>query len=865
MSRPRGVVEPSAASVSVAEYHGAVSAAGWYEAASATAVFKSGHRYVGAWKAGKMHGRGRYEWVDGVVFEGYFTANVAEGHGRYEWPDGGRYEGQIRRGKRHGPGVMVFADGATRYEGDWVEGKRHGRGRLFFARAADEAGAEHFYDGEWRDDAKHGRGVFRYPNGDVYEGEWFRDAKHGRGTMRWVGDGRNEMYKGEWKDGAAHGRGAHVWFRGAPPVGATESGAPSRFSASANKYVGDWVEGKRHGHGVFSYADGAKYVGAFFENEKHGQGVYAFEDGSAFRGAFERDKPVVKPGDPPFAPTAFLNLDVRDLLDEIPRGDAEARAAATTALDKVLLRSMSELRATYESAVATSPLSAAEFADPSSLSVPGFAAFARRRGVCGADFTVAQMARAIKPAWCGEERRETHETETKRYPLEVRDVSEAAGAPDPELSVATAAAADAAAAFFLDPRYAAPADPRGDALADCARPLDAADPRETPDALSPNATLAFREFVECLVRCAHAKFLATPGLHRRVETLFRENAFVDDADATPWDAAMASEDVQRVLRGDLRDGREDDDAAKEGAPPPDACRGRLHSCFVAASRIRPGDASRRRDPPAVDGRAFLAFLVSRSVVVDADADGEEVTYPSPEPSRNSAETEAEAEAEDDPPTAADANADAEPSEPPNEASAGAPSETGATSEAAVPEAIVLTTSRALAAFAAAVAPLDALAEARARAEADEAEAEAAALAAREAAAERDARAEAAAARQAERDAARAAKREAAEAAGEDAPAASDEEGGADDDDEDAGPSDAELAAAAEAAAKARAAEKLDIETRALTRVLDCEATFAEFAEALARCADVAISVPGDEARTLAEKLDAFLGGEYLDA
>ena len=67
------------------------------------------------------------------------------------------------------------------------------------------------------------------------------------------------------------------------------------------------------------------------------------------------------------------------------------------------------------------------------------------------------------------------------------------------------------------------------------------------------------------------------------------------------------------------------------------------------------------------------------------------------------------------------------------------------------------------------------------------------------------------------------------------------------------------------AAKARAAEKLDIETRALTRVLDCEATFAEFAEALARCADVAISVPGDEARTLAEKLDAFLGGEYLDA
>jgi hypothetical protein len=844
------------ASVSVAEYHGAVSPAGWYEAASATAVFKSGHKYVGAWKAGKMHGRGRYEWVDGVVFEGYFTDNVAEGHGRYDWPDGGRYEGQIRKGKRHGPGVMFFADGETRYEGDWVEGKRHGRGRLIFS---DDDDHPHFYDGEWFNDAKHGRGVFRYPNGDTYEGEWFRDSKHGRGTMRWVGDGRNEMYKGEWKDGKAHGRGAHVWFRDEKNDGVSVS----RFSASANTYVGAFVDGKRHGHGVFSYADGAKYVGDFFEDQKHGQGVYAFEDGSAFRGAFERDKPVTPPGDPPFAPTAFLNLDVHDLLDDISHEDADARAPAAAALDKVLLRSMSELRAAYKSAVSRSPPSAAEFADPSSLSVMGFAAFARRRGICGADLTVAQMARAIKPAWCGEERRETHATETKRYPLEARTNQEPAP-PDPEISVATTAAADAAEKFFLDPRYAAAAE-KDDSKG--GRPLDAADPRETPDALSPNATLAFREFVECLVRCAHAKFLATPGLHRRVETLFRENAFVDDADAMPWDAAMASEDVQTVLRGVWKDkdgDREDGDMATESAPPPPPPLGRLHSCFVAASRIRPTDVTRRRDPPAVDGRAFLAFLVSRSVVADADADGEEVTYPPPEPSRDS-----EPDSENEPPTTADENAVQEPAEPPDEAdeaSETALDASGAEPEAAVPEAVVLTASRALEAFAAAIAPLDALAEARARAEADEAEAEAAALAAYEAAAEREARREAVAARRAEREAARAAKREAADASGEDAAAASDEEGGADDDDEDAGPSDAELAAAAEAEAKAKAAKKLDVETQALTRVLDCEATFAEFAEALARCADVAVSdVSGDEARTLAEKLDAFLSSEYLDA
>ena len=329
---------------------------------------------------------------------------------------------------------MFFADGATRYEGDWVEGKRHGRGRLTFSEPDDDE-TPHFYDGEWKDDAKHGIGVFRYPNGDTYEGEWCRDAE-ARPRYDAMGRGREERdVQGEWRDGKAHGRGAHVWFRDVEKNRSADDEAsdvaPSRFSASANKYVGAFVDGKRHGHGVFTYADGAKYVGAFFEDEKHGQGVYAFEDGSAFRGAFERDKPVISPGDPPFAPTAFLNLDVHDLLDEISHEDAETRAAASVALDKVLLRSMSELRAAYKSAVSRSPR--ARRSSPTRrrsrcrASPPS-----RRRGICGADLTVAQMARAIKPAWCGEERRETHTVETKRYPLEARTNQEPAP-PDPGL------------------------------------------------------------------------------------------------------------------------------------------------------------------------------------------------------------------------------------------------------------------------------------------------------------------------------------------------------------------------------------------------------------------------------------------------
>jgi hypothetical protein len=262
----------------------------------------------------------------------------------------------------------------------------------------------------------------------------------------------------------------------------------------------------------------------------------------------------------------------------------------------------------------------------------------------------------------------------------------------------------------------------------------------------------------------------------------------------------------------------------------------------------------------VDGRAFLAFLADAGVVADADDDGEEVSYPPPEPTPSTDEP-TDGPDTDEPPNANDEGP--ETTDETDEAAefSGAKPEDSAVSATTKNQAVGLTALQALSAFAAAVAPRDALLEARARAEADEAEAEAAALAAYEAEAEREARREAAAARKAEREAAKREAAEAAEAAGEDAAAALDDAAGADDDDdedEDAGVSEAELAAAAEAEAKAKAAKKLDVQTQALTRVLDCEATFPEFAEALARCADVAI-VGDERSLSLAEKLDAFFG------
>ena len=101
MSKPRGVVEPSMVAVSVNEYVGDVSRAGYYEG-HGVAHFRAGHRYEGGFSKGKMSGVGRYEWVDGIVYEGDFVDNVATGVGKYTWPDGATYTGEVRRGLRHG-------------------------------------------------------------------------------------------------------------------------------------------------------------------------------------------------------------------------------------------------------------------------------------------------------------------------------------------------------------------------------------------------------------------------------------------------------------------------------------------------------------------------------------------------------------------------------------------------------------------------------------------------------------------------------------------------------------------------------------------------------------------------------------------
>ena len=779
------------ASVSVETYTGSVSKFAWHEAASATAVFKTGHTYTGSWKEGKMHGRGVYKWVDGIVFEGYFANNVANGFGKYAWPDGGRYEGQVRVGKRHGPGTMTFADGDTSYSGDWVDGKRHGKGKIVFS----EKSQEHFYDGDWRDDRKHGSGFFQYPNLDWYKGEWADDKKHGKGQYRWVGDGRNETYTGGFENGYACGVGTHVWFLENIEDDSRNNSSSVRFSTNTNTYVGTFLDGKRSGHGTFYYADGSRYVGQFSNDEKHGVGKYTFHDGSVFCGNFKNDKPVINPGDPPFAPTTHINLNVHELLDDCVTGDE--KVFANKELDKSLLRLMSELRGAYK--VAAESLNS----NTSTLTVGAFVQFARSRGITGCDFTVAQLVRCIEPAW--------------------RDDGTAGGyINDEEIPLPTIEASDATE-LHANVRDGVHLDPRA---AVKKQAPDASDPVVLPDVLFPNTVLVFREFVEALVRCAHHKFNSTQYLHKRVELLLKRYAFAEARDLS-WDVKLRESIDMEQLQKVTQDGR-------------------VHSAFLEASRTRPRDVTKRRDPVTVDGRSFLSFLTSKKVLVDAEDEGEEFVYPEPVQDEEGGEEGAET---------AEETKEETPPEPPAEVEP--PTEEPEQSEVVEPLVSALTSTNALAAFAAALAPVDSVEEALLKQQEEEAEAEASEEAAANAEEERSARRYAAEQEKEKKKEEFEARKAQAEEKGEEfteepEPESTDEE-------EAAELEAAEAARAAEATALA-AALKSDREAVRLSLVLDCEVTYSVFAEALSRCAELAVP----DAETLVEQLDSFLGERFLD-
>lgn len=173
-------------------------------------------RYEGEWSKGKKHGHGKLVMADGSFYEGQFMDGEIQGHGFRRWVSTkNEYTGQFVKGELNGHGIMMYGDG-SRYEGEWVDNKREGEGKLISKDGT-------VYEGSFHNHRRHGEGKLMFSNGDIYEGDWVNDLRQGHGIMKFV-DGT--IYGGQWWGDVFNGEGSMIHSSGVSYEGMWVNGRP---------------------------------------------------------------------------------------------------------------------------------------------------------------------------------------------------------------------------------------------------------------------------------------------------------------------------------------------------------------------------------------------------------------------------------------------------------------------------------------------------------------------------------------------------------------------------------------------------------------------------------------------------------------
>ncbi|KAL8061124.1 hypothetical protein ABFX02_02G067900 [Erythranthe guttata] len=199
------------------------------EERSCEKIILNGDVYLGAVKGMTPHGKGKYTWLDGTIYEGDWVEGKMTGKGKIYWPSQATFEGDFSGGYLHGFGTFTGSEGSF-YRGSWKMNSQHGIGRKQY-RNSD------IYDGCWREGVHEGSGRYAWSSGNVYIGTWKNGRMSGRGIMKWL---NGDIFDGFWSNGLRHGSGLY------------------RFG-DGSYYFGTWSKGLKDGPGTF-YRAGNKHL-----------------------------------------------------------------------------------------------------------------------------------------------------------------------------------------------------------------------------------------------------------------------------------------------------------------------------------------------------------------------------------------------------------------------------------------------------------------------------------------------------------------------------------------------------------------------------------------------------------------------------
>jgi len=121
--------------------------------------------------------------------------------------EGNVFKGDFLNGKRHGQGILLYAETGDVYQGDFENGLPHGSGK-YIRGGKVEGNKDGIFEGLWYQgglaQVKKGKARIELDNGDVYEGGFNHWKRHGKGKLVQYNGAK---YDGQWKEDLRDGPG----------------------------------------------------------------------------------------------------------------------------------------------------------------------------------------------------------------------------------------------------------------------------------------------------------------------------------------------------------------------------------------------------------------------------------------------------------------------------------------------------------------------------------------------------------------------------------------------------------------------------------------------------------------------------------
>ena len=176
------------------------------------------------------------------------------------YENGDKYLGQFKNGKKHGKGKMFYSD-KSYYDGDWFNDLKMGHGQLTLANGDK-------YEGTFKNNLMEGYGNYFYKNGRIYEGQFINGFMEGKGIYKFT---TGNQYIGDFQKGLFNGKGTYLYTNGDRFEGMYQKGKKNGsgiyYFKTGEKYKGEWIRDERNGEGVLIHKNG-KEEKQYFENGK---------------------------------------------------------------------------------------------------------------------------------------------------------------------------------------------------------------------------------------------------------------------------------------------------------------------------------------------------------------------------------------------------------------------------------------------------------------------------------------------------------------------------------------------------------------------------------------------------------------------